>query len=418
MNLKVLTRLAASACFPNAWWSHGWSGLLLLMFLTGCAAKPSLGGGQWSGAGVGSSTVDVDFELPPSQQIEEMRRRGIQLPRASTGTADPRTHGDYIDRRVTAVGFGITVGGYLLYCEGISVPVLVPESYVDLELASAEPLNEAIYPELKAASADMAALGFGAGEGRFAYYRGAGGALIVPTVFSPATTPRIARTMLEVRRGLKEPVQRELKVLLLSLTGVKFLKGIFTRVVRAGPAPAPRPLARKEGQGSGAPTPRQPAPPSPAHAPQSSPTPAASAPAPGSPAPSPGLVQALTGNRPMPPVAPGSRLAQDVAVKPRVPDVKPFQRPVGASPSQNAQVQADIQYLQNIGAANIRVNQQQITYRNGQRVGINRPDLQFDYKGRRYHVEYEAPTSARGPGHQRRITANDSNAEVIILIIP
>ena len=71
-----------------------------------------------------------------------------------------------------------------------------------------------------------------------------------------------------------------------------------------------------------------------------------------------------------------------------------------------------------MGAKNIRVNQQQLTYRNGQRVGINRPDLQFDYKGRRYHVEYDTPASGRGPGHQLRTTSNDPNAEIILLIVP
>jgi hypothetical protein len=96
----------------------------------------------------------------------------------------------------------------------------------------------------------------------------------------------------------------------------------------------------------------------------------------------------------------------------------PPNRPVGSSLTQNAQVQADIQYLDNIGATNIRVNQQQVTVRNGQRVGTNRPDLQFDYNGRRYHVEYDSPMSGRGPGHQSRTTSNDPNAETILLIVP
>jgi hypothetical protein len=91
---------------------------------------------------------------------------------------------------------------------------------------------------------------------------------------------------------------------------------------------------------------------------------------------------------------------------------------VGPSHTQNAQVQADIQYLVSVGAKNIRVNQQQVTYRDGQRVGVNRPDLQFDYKGRRYHVEYETPGSGRGPGHQSRTTSNDPNAEIVLLIVP
>jgi hypothetical protein len=142
------------------------------------------------------------------------------------------------------------------------------------------------------------------------------------------------------------------------------------------------------------------------------------APAPGPLPPSPGLVQALTGKNPTPQVAPGPRLPQDVAVRPEVPKELRTTRPIGSSPSQNAQIQADVQYLQNLGAKNIRVNQQQLTVENRQRMGINRPDLQFDYDGRRYHVEYDTPTSGRGSSHQLRTTSNDPNAEIILLIVP
>jgi hypothetical protein len=101
-----------------------------------------------------------------------------------------------------------------------------------------------------------------------------------------------------------------------------------------------------------------------------------------------------------------------------VPRVLPPDRPISASPTQNAQIRTDIRYLQELGARNIRVNQQQLTVRSGERVGTNRPDLQFDYNGRRYHVEYDTPTSGRGPGHQSRITSNDPDAETILLIVP
>jgi hypothetical protein len=172
--------------------------------------------------------------------------------------------------------------------------------------------------------------------------------------------------------------------------------------------------AKVEGPRGGVPALRQPVTTSAAPAPaQAIPTPA-----PVPPAPSPGLVQALTGKNPTPLVAPGPRLPQDVAVSPNVPKQHPATRPIGPSPSQNAQLQADIQYLDSLGAKNIRVNQQQITVRNGQRVGINRPDLQFDYNGRRYHVEYDTPISGRGSGHQSRITSNDPSAEIILLIVP
>ncbi|HZI07716.1 MAG TPA: hypothetical protein VEZ71_27105, partial [Archangium sp.] len=173
-----------------------------------------------------------------------MRQRGVQLPQVSEEMAEPRAHRDFVERRVTAVGFGISAGGYLLYCEGLPLPVLVPESHVDLGLMSAVPLNASIYPDRDTALADMAAGPTGSGHARYTWYRAAGGALIVPSLFSPATTPRIARTMLEVRKHLGETAQRELKVLLLTLTGTKVLQGVFSRVVRVGTEPAslPAPL--------------------------------------------------------------------------------------------------------------------------------------------------------------------------------
>jgi hypothetical protein len=64
------------------------------------------------------------------------------------------------------------------------------------------------------------------------------------------------------------------------------------------------------------------------------------------------------------------------------------------------------------------VSQQQLNLENKARVGINRPDLQFDYNGRRYYVEYDSPASGRGPGHQSRLTANDPEADDIRIIIP
>ncbi|HSP78030.1 MAG TPA: hypothetical protein VLQ93_05850 [Myxococcaceae bacterium] len=315
---------------------------------------------------------------------------------------------------MTAVGFGPTTGGYLLYCEGLSLPVLLPESHVDLELTSVEPLNASIYPDREAALEDLAAWAPGSRHSKYAYYRAVGGALVIPTVISPATTPRIARTMLEVRKELAETVQRDLKVLLLNTTGIKLLSGVFSRVVQMGAGMAPRQLAGEP------PAPRQPVPrlaPSPA-APLQPATAARPAPAPGALAPSPGLVQALTGKNPTRQVAPGTRLPQDVAVRPQVPRTLLTDRPVGSSATQNAQVQADIQYLERIGARNIRVNQQQVTQNNGQRVGVNRPDLQFDYRGRRYHVEYDTPVSGRGAPHQLRTTSNDPNSETILLIVP
>ncbi|MFL5349253.1 MAG: hypothetical protein ACJ8AT_31015 [Hyalangium sp.] len=156
-----------------------------------------------------------------------------------------------------------------------------------------------------------------------------------------------------------------------------------------------------------------------APAPEPAPAPAPPPAAPGTLAPSPALVQALSGKNPTPQVPAGPRLRQDVTVKPDVPKLLPRGRPISPSPRQNAQLQRDIEYVKNeLLAENIRVNQQQVTLANGQRVGINRPDLQFDYQGQRYHVEYDSPTSGRGPAHQSRLTNNDPSAIIIRIIIP
>jgi hypothetical protein len=53
----------------------------------------------------------------------------------------------------------------------------------------------------------------------------------------------------------------------------------------------------------------------------------------------------------------------------------PSNRPVGASATQNQVAQRRITSLQEQGAAEFRVNQQQVNV-NAVRVGINRPDLQ------------------------------------------
>jgi RHS repeat-associated protein len=110
------------------------------------------------------------------------------------------------------------------------------------------------------------------------------------------------------------------------------------------------------------------------------------------------------------------RLPQDVAVGPKAPDALPLNRPVGMSAAQNAQVQADIAAARAQGARDFRVNQQQLDAA-GQRVGINRPDLQYTLNGVRVHIEYDTPSSGRGPDHADRILANDPSARVILKII-
>ncbi len=346
---------------------HGLRALTLLMLLTSCAAQPVLEQRQWYGqASSGQQPIEVDFETPNLWQAQELSQRGLQLPRSAQGLADPRAHRDFIDSRVEAVGYGISEGGWVLFCEGLPLPVLVPEEQVDLWLTEAQALNGSIYPSRETA---LAAQEPGSTHGRYAYYRGAGGALIVPTLFSPASTPRIARTMLQVRKDLSETVQLDLKVMLLTMTGTRLLQGAFSRAVRAVPETEVRPPLNQTGHGGSAQARRPPEPKAPTPAPE--PAPAPPIPTPGALAPSPGLVQALTGKNPTSQVAAGARLPQDATVSPKAPRLRATDRSIGPSPNQNQQLQVDIQYLKDIGAENIRVNQQQLKLGGRSRVGIN-----------------------------------------------
>lgn len=110
-----------------------------------------------------------------------------------------------------------------------------------------------------------------------------------------------------------------------------------------------------------------------------------------------------------------ARLARDVNVNPVPPGALPTSRPIGLSPTQNARLQQDIARARAEGGTDFRVNQQQVNAA-GDRVGVNRPDLQYtDASGRRVYVEYDRASSTRGVPHQQRIQANDSSGKVILI---
>jgi hypothetical protein len=111
----------------------------------------------------------------------------------------------------------------------------------------------------------------------------------------------------------------------------------------------------------------------------------------------------------------GTRLAQDIAVSPLAPRALGLGRSIGRA-SHNQALQADIAALPR-GATGIRVNQQQVNAL-GQRVGINRPDLQYTLNGQRYYVEYEGLANPRGALHEARTLANDPGANFILRIVP
>ncbi|MGQ5640498.1 MULTISPECIES: eCIS core domain-containing protein [unclassified Streptomyces] len=180
-----------------------------------------------------TGVVDIDVEAVTAQEAVSLQQRGIRLPSASGAAADPKlSHPDYVDRRVEAVGYGIYEGGYLLYCTGLPLPILVPESYVSFASVPRAPVDPAIHPNREAAVQSIPIGPPKAGQPLpYAYYRAAGG-LVVPTHFSPITTPRTVETALQARRQLADEVQRELVILALELVGGALIAALAGRLAR------------------------------------------------------------------------------------------------------------------------------------------------------------------------------------------
>jgi RHS repeat-associated protein len=112
-----------------------------------------------------------------------------------------------------------------------------------------------------------------------------------------------------------------------------------------------------------------------------------------------------------------ARLPQDVAVDPSAPDALGLRRPISLSESQNEFLQGRIGDLQEQGATDFRVNQQQVDI-NGERVGINRPDLQYTLNGQRFYEEFETGSLEAALEHGPRILANDAFGEFVPWFVP
>jgi RHS repeat-associated protein len=112
-----------------------------------------------------------------------------------------------------------------------------------------------------------------------------------------------------------------------------------------------------------------------------------------------------------------SRDPNDITRQENYPDPPPASETnrIGNNQNQNNDVQAFVEWLRQIGAKDIRVNQEQVNF-DGTRVGRNRPDLQFNYNGQRYYVEWDTSMSSRGAGHAVRIQSNDPTATGVLPI--
>jgi len=159
-------------------------------------------------------------------------------------TYAPKDDADYIDNRMTSIGYNIYLGGFQVYCTGMSVPIDVPNALVDLHPIKAEPIDAKVYDTLEQAKAAIKqAPNTAKGVTPFTYYRGAGGAVIAPTVLSEATTPRIIATLWIARATYAKYVQQSLAGIAISLVGGLVIRAIIGRIFRAPKDPEPRRIA-------------------------------------------------------------------------------------------------------------------------------------------------------------------------------
>jgi hypothetical protein len=179
--------------------------------------------------------VDIDLQAVTPEEAERLRRLGVRLPSVSETSVDPSKAADYVENRLTAVGFSIYLGGYHLYCTNMNLPIMLPDDDIDFTLQSATPVSYGVYPDRRSADAAVRGANFRPPMlTPFAYYSAAGGAIIAPTIFSPATTPKTILTMASARRTLAETVQRELTTLAISIVGGMILRTVLARLVRIG----------------------------------------------------------------------------------------------------------------------------------------------------------------------------------------
>jgi hypothetical protein len=100
------------------------------------------------------------------------------------------------------------------------------------------------------------------------------------------------------------------------------------------------------------------------------------------------------------------RLPQVQKVNPTPPPANNGNGTVGPNANQNAAAQSDAAKAAANGHTDIRMNQQQVDAK-GNRVGINRPDLQStDANGVRHYTEYDRSAQSAAD-HHARTTAND-----------
>jgi Domain of unknown function (DUF4157) len=153
-----------------------------------------------------------EIEAPDVEAVADPG--GVKLPTAS---ADPRSNSDFIDRRLNAVGVGLSGVDFILFCDGIPNPIALPLDYIDLASVRSEPVDHLIYSSREEA---LEKIPFGPpaadGASQFAFYRVTGG-LIVPSRFSAASSPETIKLIVAAREKLRQFVNKVTDTLVMAV---------------------------------------------------------------------------------------------------------------------------------------------------------------------------------------------------------
>jgi hypothetical protein len=135
---------------------------------------------------------------------------------------------------MTYIQYGIYLGGFNVILEGTEQMVFVSNRFLEDRTQSVS-VGDRIFNSLQDAQSAVSAF-TPAGDKipRHAYYWGAGGMTIAPTVFSPATTPRIFETLMNARAELARQVMTGLGQLAIQMVINKVLGFFYGRALKSG----------------------------------------------------------------------------------------------------------------------------------------------------------------------------------------
>jgi Domain of unknown function (DUF4157) len=186
----------------------------------------------------GKKTELIEFEVDP-----ENRNQLVHEPK-------PEVNALWIDNSLTQVGYTIWLFGFDVWVKGQPDPIIIPEDHIRFTVDKAIPINHHIYNSYAEAVAAVAKTAVPAADKtpRYAYYWGAGGMVVAPTLICPATAPRTTETMWQTRVKYAEYVQLELVGLAEMMILGKLLGLAHQRAGRVGngETPAPPKLGKTE----------------------------------------------------------------------------------------------------------------------------------------------------------------------------